>query len=73
MKPNVITIAPGLIEGSSMYQKFSENELERHLFETPTGKFLQIEDLSKIIVEVCKPNWAHLNGQVLHLNGGRRV
>ncbi|MBR9900667.1 MAG: SDR family oxidoreductase [Rhodospirillales bacterium] len=66
-------IAPGLIEGSTMFEGFAEGEIEKHVQQTPVGKLIALEDLVKICFDISQPHWASLNGQVIDINGGRYV
>lgn len=64
-------IAPGLIDNSSMFNKMDFEIQKMHAKTTHTGKFLNINDLSKIIFDLCQDHWKHLNGACIDLNGGQ--
>tara|TARA_B100000989_G_C19512052_1_gene459627 strand:- start:462 stop:1151 length:690 start_codon:yes stop_codon:yes gene_type:complete len=66
-------IASGLIEDSSMASQFSTEDLDRHKFETPTGMLNESEKLADIMFDICGSSWMNMNGQVIHVNGGRYV
>lgn len=66
-------IAPGLIEGSTMYQQFTPERRAVHLSQIPMRRFLQAEDLAEVIRDLAQPHWSHLNGACIDLNGGQYV
>ncbi|BDW96813.1 putative short chain dehydrogenase/reductase [Thalassospira tepidiphila] len=66
-------VAPGLIEGSTMFGGFTEDEIKRHEQQTPVGKLLMLDDLVRICFDITQPHWSSLNGQVIDINGGRYV
>ena len=66
-------IAPGTILDSNMVSEFTEDTLEKHIQETPTGRLNTNREMAKIIVDICGEHWSNLNGQVLGINGGRYV
>ena len=66
-------IAPGLIEDSNMATQFSSIDIERHKSETPSGRLNSSFEIAEIIFEICGHKWRNLNGQVIHVNGGRYV
>jgi 3-oxoacyl-[acyl-carrier protein] reductase len=66
-------IAPGLIDGSRMFEGFTADEIEKHEQQTPVGKLLALEDLVRICFDITQPHWNSLNGQVIDINGGRYV
>ena len=66
-------VAPGTISDSPMAASFSDETLQRHIEETPTGRLNCSEDLAGIIVSICGEEWLNLNGQVIAINGGRYV
>lgn len=69
----VNAIAPALIEGSTMYKAMAPDRQKYHLAQTPTKQLTTKEDLAEIIVNLCGPAWANLNGQVIRINGGAHV
>jgi len=66
-------VAPGTISDSPMAAAFSDETLQRHIEETPTGRLNSSGDLARIILSICGEEWSNLNGQVLAINGGRYV
>jgi 3-oxoacyl-[acyl-carrier protein] reductase len=66
-------LAPGLVEGSAMAQAMSEDRRAHHRGASPTGELLRLEDLARIVVDLTGPQWRHLNGTVIRLNGGAYV
>jgi|TARA_B100000795_G_scaffold185200_1_gene140625 3-oxoacyl-[acyl-carrier protein] reductase len=67
------TIAPGLIEGSTMFKNMSGSLRTKHKSKITSNKFLNIEDLSQIVFDLCQDHWSHLNGACIDLNGGEHV
>lgn len=66
-------IAPGLIEGSTMYKEMSPERRELHRQQTYQRKLLQSADLAEIIFDISQNHWKHLNGTCIDLNGGQYV
>ena len=66
-------ISPGLIENSSMIEKFIDSEIENHIKQTPTNKLNKIEHLAKVCFDISQNEWSQLNGQIIDINGGRYV
>lgn len=64
-------LAPGLIEGSGMWQRMPEGRRKEHVQQTPTGRLVSIREIAGVLVQLSGPAWANLNGQVLALDGGR--
>ena len=64
-------VAPGLIADTKMAESFSDEDLNRHMLETPTGELNSSDDIGQIIFELCDDKWRNMNGQVIHINGGR--
>lgn len=64
-------VASGLIEDSKMAEKFTLDDFERHKIETPTGFHNSSKEIAEIIFDICGVNWRNMNGQVIHVNGGR--
>jgi 3-oxoacyl-[acyl-carrier protein] reductase len=69
----VNAIAPGLIEGSTMYNEMSADRREWHRQQTVHKTLLHISDLADVIYDLSKKHWAHLNGACIDLNGGQFV
>lgn len=69
----VNAIAPGLIEGSTMYKEMSLDRRELHKAQTTNRQLLNISDLSDIIYDLSKNHWKHLNGACIDLNSGQYV
>lgn len=69
----VNALAPALIEESAMFQAMSAPRRAHHRASTPTGTLTQPADVAAVIVNLCEPAWANLNGQVIRLNGGAHV
>ena len=67
------SIAPGLIQDSSMYQDMSQERQEHHRNQVPSKQLLSSKDLAKIVFDLCQVHWAHLNGACIDLNGGQNV
>ena len=64
-------LVSGLIEDSNMARNFSKEDFDRHRSETPTGLLNSSLEISDIIFDMCQPSWKNMNGQVIHINGGR--
>ena len=67
------SIAPGLIENSTMFKKFSASEIENHKKNTPTNELNDLRKIAKICFNICQEEWSQLNGQTIDINGGRYV
>ena len=67
----VNVIAPGLIEGSTMYKEMSVDRQELHRQQTSQKRLLCISDLADIIYDISQNHWKHLNGACIDLNGGQ--
>jgi 3-oxoacyl-[acyl-carrier protein] reductase len=66
-------LAPGLIEGSSMYLDMDPAIQELHKARSHSNSLLSMRDLSEIVFDICQPKWSHLNGACIDLNGGAYV
>ena len=56
-----------------MYDTFNKDEIQAHLLQTPTKQLVRSKDLAEIIFDICQPHWNSLNGQIIHVNGGRHL
>ena len=56
-----------------MYNDMEASRRSFHVDQATTGKLTNMEDLSKIIVDISKPHWSNLNGAVIQVNGGAYV
>lgn len=66
-------IAPGLLENSGMYKQMSETDHQRHLEQTPTGQHTTVDQLAQMILDINTHPFCNMNGNVIHVNGGRYV
>ena len=66
-------VSPGLIKNTRMYDTFNKDEIQAHLLQTPTKQLVRSKDLAEIIFDICQPHWKSLNGQIIHVNGGRHL
>lgn len=66
-------LAPGLIEGSSMYMHMDPATQRRHKAQSHSNRLLSMKDLSEIIFDLCQSKWSHLNGACIDVNGGAYV
>tara|TARA_B100000780_G_scaffold279215_2_gene256610 strand:+ start:3378 stop:4073 length:696 start_codon:yes stop_codon:yes gene_type:complete len=66
-------VAAGLIEDSNMAKQFTAEDFNRHRSETPTGLLNLSVEIADIIFDMCGPSWKNMNGQVIHINGGRYI
>lgn len=69
----VNALAPALIEDSAMFEAMTPERRAHHLATTPTGRLTTPAEIAAVIVNLCEPAWANLNGQVIRLNGGAHV
>ena len=63
-------IAPGLIEDSKMYLDMKKSRQDFHRLASPSGQLIKLEDLAKIIFDLCQPHWRQMNGACIDINGG---
>lgn len=68
-----VAIAPGLVEGSGMYDAMAEEVRQVHLDKSPLKKLIIAEDLAKLVLDLTKNHWAHANGACIRINGGAYV
>ncbi len=66
-------IAPGLIQGSAMYQEMTDERQQHHRRQIPSSRLLSPDDLAAVVFDLCQPHWAHMNGACIDLNGGQYV
>ena len=69
----VNVLAPALIQDSPMFAAMTPERRAHHLANTPTGRLTTPAEIAAVIVNLCEPAWANLNGQVIRLNGGAHV
>ena len=69
----VNALAPGVIEDSAMFEAMAPERRDHHVSATPTGRLTTPAEVAAVIVNLCEPAWANLNGQVIRLNGGAHV
>lgn len=72
-KLRVNVIAPSLISKSSMYNNMSDERIDYHKKNSPTGELVDMKSLAKIIYDLAKPDWNISNGAVIRINGGQYV
>jgi 3-oxoacyl-[acyl-carrier protein] reductase len=68
-----IAVAPGLVEGSGMYDAMAAEVRQAHLDRTPLKKLITAEELAKIVFDLTKSHWAYANGTCIRINGGAYV
>ena len=68
-----ISIAPGLVKGSGMYEAMAAEIRKTHLDRTPLKKLITAEELAKIVFDLTKSHWAYANGACIRINGGAYV
>lgn len=66
-------VAPGLVDGSTMFHDMVTERIRHHRDQSPTGSLLSIEELAQMIVSLTEPQWRQLNGSVIRVNGGSYV
>lgn len=69
----VNALAPALIADTSMYAQMQPARRAYHLEHTPTGRLTTPTELAALMLQICGPAWANLNGQVIRINGGAHV
>ena len=69
----VNALAPALIDHSPMFEAMTPERRAHHLATTPTQRLTTPNEVADVIVNLCEPAWANLNGQVIRLNGGAHV
>jgi 3-oxoacyl-[acyl-carrier protein] reductase len=65
-----VAVAPGLVEGTAMYQAMAPERREHHRAATPIGYLAAPADLAAIVHDLTLPHWAHANGTCVRFNGG---
>jgi len=70
---STITLLPGPIKNSKMYDEMSPQTQKRHREQNPTGDILSAKDLAHIIVDLSQPHWQQANGSIIRINGGAYV
>jgi len=65
------SVAPGLIEGSKVFNLMTQDFRERHLETTPLKRFAAIDDIIETYVFLIKNK--HITGQTIHVNGGQYI
>lgn len=65
-------LAPGLIEGSGMYEEMKPERRVEHVRETPTGRLTTIREVAAAIFDLSTSEaWANASGRVFSIDGGR--
>jgi 3-oxoacyl-[acyl-carrier protein] reductase len=72
-KVRVNAIAPGLIEGTTMFHDMSSERKASHISTNPLKRLLSTEELAAIVHDLTRPHWSHLNGACIDVNGGSYV
>ena len=63
-------LAPSLVEHSAMYRAMTEARRQSHRERSATGALLTLPDLARIVEGLLGPQFRHLNGAVIPLDGG---
>ncbi|MBH19852.1 MAG: hypothetical protein CL851_05415 [Crocinitomicaceae bacterium] len=63
-------IAPSLIENSKMFFDMKKERRNQHVLDSPSGELINLNDLAKILFDLCQPHWRHINGTCIDINGG---
>ena len=66
-KIRFITLCPSLIKNSKMYKDMKVKNIKVHESRNLNKKLVTIKDLSKIIFDVSKDHWIHLNGSIIQI------
>lgn len=72
-RTRVNALAPALIADTTMYAQMQPARRAYHLEHTPTGRLTTPGELAALMLQLCGPAWANLNGQVIRINGGAHV
>lgn len=70
---STITLLPGPIMQSKMYNDMSPKTQLRHQEQNPRGELLNMDDLGKVVYDLSQSHWRHANGAIIRLNGGAYV
>jgi 3-oxoacyl-[acyl-carrier protein] reductase len=70
---STITVLPGPISESTMFNEMTPETQAAHLGRIATGEMLTPAALADILADLCAPHWHHANGAVLRVNGGAYV
>lgn len=62
-------ISPGLIQDSPVFEKMTPDFRDKHLTNTPLGKFCTVEDVSNSYLFAIENQ--SLTGQIIQINGGQ--
>ena len=65
------SVAPGLIEGSKVFNSMTPDFRERHLETTPLKRFAKIDDIIETYIFLIKNK--HITGQTINVNGGQYI
>jgi len=66
----VNAVAPGATNTERARAFFDEQAWHEHLARQPFGRIAEPEDIAEAILFFASPRARHINGQVLHVNGG---
>ncbi len=72
-RTRVNAVAPGMVTETGMYDRTAESVIQGHLALNPLGSFISAADLAKVVVDLTRPHWQHLNGACIDMNGGQYV
>lgn len=72
-RTRVNVVAPGMVSGTAMADGNPREVLDAHLAATPTRRFIHVDELAQVVLDVTRPHWAQLNGACIDLNGGQYV
>jgi 3-oxoacyl-[acyl-carrier protein] reductase len=68
-----VAVAPGLVEGSSMFDEMAPERRDFHRKATPLGRLIEPSEMANIVFDLTRPHWAHANGSCVRINGGSYV
>lgn len=68
-----IAVAPGLVEGTGMFEAMQPARREFHRDATPLGRLITPEEIARIVCDLTRDHWAHANGSCIRINGGAYV
>ena len=69
-KHKFVCLNPGPINGTNLYRNFSKTRKIYQKRINPMKENLKNIDFAKIIINVLDPNWKHINGSIVNINGG---
>jgi len=66
-KTRVNTIAPGLVQDSTMYHAMLPERRNEHVLESPTGQLVTLEEVAELLVQLTGRAWSNTTGRVISI------